>query len=452
MERIRHGDMATNNEILDDAINAEVEFTCPGEHYPISRSVHLSRLASFYPKCRDCEHRGDTGQLPQQTVERLQSTERRIARESLFVPEGIRGVYLNEMTRKNAGAYAGALASLLWDESPLRGRVAETRQSEIRPRRSGPQIVVGYDERSSSPDIMSGVVSALQRMNCDVIDIGVATRPCFDFAVDHLQAMAGVLITGSGCAPSWTGLEFVGKSAIPFSQGGTLDELDRRHRSGFGRPTRNAGRQWIFRALGPYQASLRKHFHAVRPLIVYGGCVSRLLRNTMSQLFEKLPCQLKWVDIPQRRRDFSNRDDLDLRRIADAVCGGGADLGILIDDDGSCCGFVDDFGRSISAETVTQFLAEDLVAQHPGKRIVIEAESDSVRDAVIAAGGTVEIGGPTRQFMYQTIQDQDAAFGGGSSGRFWVKDAYPACDAILTLSKMLQALSRSDRPFSRFVS
>ena len=50
----------------------ETQFRCPGDTHSISRSVHLSRLAAFYPACRQCQHRGDTGQLPPRTVERIQ--------------------------------------------------------------------------------------------------------------------------------------------------------------------------------------------------------------------------------------------------------------------------------------------------------------------------------------------------------------------------------------------
>ena len=56
---------------------AETQYRCPGERHPISRAIHLSRLAAFYPACRQCQHRHDTGQLPPQTLQRIQQVERR---------------------------------------------------------------------------------------------------------------------------------------------------------------------------------------------------------------------------------------------------------------------------------------------------------------------------------------------------------------------------------------
>ena len=37
------------------------EYVCPGETHPISHSIHLARLSSFYSKCRECEHRNEVG-------------------------------------------------------------------------------------------------------------------------------------------------------------------------------------------------------------------------------------------------------------------------------------------------------------------------------------------------------------------------------------------------------
>lgn len=75
------------------------EFLCPGETHPISRSVHLARLAAFYPGCRECPRRNETGQLPQQLVGRFAETEQRAPRPSWLSGEGVRAVYLNELNR-----------------------------------------------------------------------------------------------------------------------------------------------------------------------------------------------------------------------------------------------------------------------------------------------------------------------------------------------------------------
>ncbi|MGH7128085.1 MAG: hypothetical protein ACREIV_05925, partial [Planctomycetaceae bacterium] len=321
-------------------LTPKIDYVCPGERHPISRPVHLARLAAFYPACRDCPCRGDTGGLPPQTVRRLQSTERRVERASLFTAEGVRGVYLNELNRRKAADLAAAFAALLWESAfeTQRVRKIHNRQGLTDPdaaadaaaglppalahafnsdwtrrarRARVAAVVAGHDERPSSPDLMAGVVASLGRMGCEVIDIGLCTKPCFWFAVDHLQAAAGVFVTGSGCDASWTGLDFALRGGTPLSRGverreerfelredpkahrprpmgslvSDLPSLEERLRRPVNRPTRHGGVRRSFCAAVPYEAALWKHFHALRPLVVCLGCPVPLIRRTLERLF-----------------------------------------------------------------------------------------------------------------------------------------------------------------------
>ena len=433
-------------------------YICPGETRPISRSVHLSRLAAFFPACRECPFRTDTGQLASSTIERLQSTEHRVERESLFTIEGVRGAYINELTRSKAGQMAAALARLLWQESPLIGR-AETAQQGHRPRR--PSVVVGHDERPSSPDIVTGVATSLRRMGCQVIDISLTTKPCFWFSVDHLDADAGIFVTGAGSPPSWTGLDFCGRQGTPLSQrpasasscetAGALDlnRIEEQLRQPFSRSTRHAGPYRTFQAAVPYEAGLWKHFHALRPLNIACACPNRLTRRTLERIFETLPCQLNLVDVPHRVRDVRNADDADIERLSQAVQRQQADVGILIDDDSQRCGFVDERGQHVSSERMTQLLCQLMLAEHPGETAAIETSLiHSVYPVVEQSGGKLVNGGATLAEMSHAMREQSASIGGGGSGLLWFREACPTSDAVITLAHVLALLSRSDAPLS----
>lgn len=425
----------------------EKQYICPGEMHPISRSVHLSRLAAFYPDCRDCPLRTDTGQLPRQTVERLQNTERRVQRKSLLTDEGVRGVYLNELTRQKADALASALAGLLWADAPLLGK------TDARPRTgrtTGPSVVVGYDERTASPDIVTGVIAALLRMGCTVVDIAVTTRPCFCFTVAHVQASAGIFVTGAGCEPSWTGLDFVGRNAIPLSRGGELDRLEERLQHPISRPTRRAGRHRTFQAVVPYEAGLWKHFHALRPLKIVYGCPSQLVCRSLERIFETLPCRLISTDIPWRARNPLDQKDHDVVRLGETVRDAQADLGVLIDDDGARCGFVDEQGTAAQSQSITRLVAEMMLAEHPETAVVLEDSTfDALCGGIEESGGRPVGSGSRFAEIAQTMRNEQALFGGGDSGRYWFSETFPTCDAVLTIAKVLNLLSRSDQPFSQ---
>jgi len=425
---------------------AETQYRCPGERHPISRSIHLSRLAAFYPACRQCQHRHDTGQLPPQTLERIQQVERRGSPPSVFQTDGVRGVFLNEITPTLAGQIAKAFASLLWEQIPLAGRIESRRRSQ--PARRGPSIVVGYDERPSSPAILTAVIDALRMMGCPVTDVGLVSRPCFAFAVAHLQTAGGLFVTGAGCGASSTGLDLVMENALPLSLGDELDDVARRVAAGVARPTRRAGFQQSFQALVPYEAGLWKHFHALRPLRVVCAARPRPVRRTLRKLFADLPCQYSEVESFAAANQPLKHEVL-LKRVSRRVVAKAAHLGVLIDDDGARCWFLDERGRVIPSLRVGQMLARFHRLDHPNSTIV--AESASLASFTNSSGAPAIDGGSSSGSIARAMLGATAAFGCGNSNRYWWGESFPACDAILTLAHVLQSLSRSDATFSSVI-
>ncbi len=432
---------------------SEPQYVCPGEDYSISRAVHLSRLAAFYPKCRDCQHRHDTSQLTSQTVEKIEASVQRVERPTLFTNQGVRGIYLNELTANKAGEIAGAFASLLWDALPLTLKAQDAPPVLRLTKRLGPQVVIGHDDRPSSPDIVTGIAKTLRRMGCQVIDIGLVTRPCFWFAVDHLRATAGIHVTGSGCNPAWTGLDFVGAGAIPIERGNQLQDIADRYESGYQRPLRQSAGQRTFHAAPVYEAGLWKHFHALRPLQVCVGCSNRPVRDLIARLFQKLACRLIPVSIPVRARNLFDAADSDSLRMQQTVQQQGAHFGLLIDDDGQTCAVWDERGELVPARRLTLLLAETILAEARQSHIVLEADAaQELTRPIDRRDGICAVADATAWNVSTVMRDVNAVFAGGDSGRYWFLESIPTCDAVLTLAKLLQALSRSDAEMSAVIA
>lgn len=454
-------------------------YPCPGEPHPVSRSVHLARLASGYSACQNCLHRHDHGALPCSSVSESRRS-RRSGQASLITAAGIRGVYLNDIDRTVASAWGAAFASILWDSQPRHGRPLEspsatgsiagddTGKAVTDPTRvsdpiiavpspdvvrRGPAVVIGFDERPSSPDVVVGVALGLRRMGCHVIDLGQTTGPCFQFAVQHLEAAGGVLVTGSGCDPSGTGFNFVGRNAIPWVQTSLLEQLESRVAGPITRPTRTAGSQRSFHAAVPYAAGLWKFFHALRPLQVVCGVSTRLLPRTLELLFARLPCGLVLERLPVRQRALHDPGDADVRRVAASVTSGQKHLGLIVDDDGECCAFITENGRLISPVQLAQLLITLELRECRSARVVVDpALSASLETWVAGRSGAVELIAKNSSQLAQTMMHQDAALGFTSGHRTWFRSPHPICDSILVLARVLQALSLSDAPMSEVLA
>ncbi len=101
---------------------------------------------------------------------------------------GIRGMYDDGLNEQVALRYAYSYLSLL-----------KNKYNKLK-------IVIGTDTRPSREILKNAVLEVL---DCDIIDIGVASTPMTEFAVRHFKANGGIMITASHNEPYWTGFKFL---------------------------------------------------------------------------------------------------------------------------------------------------------------------------------------------------------------------------------------------------
>ncbi len=78
-------------------------------------------------------------------------------------------------------------------------------------------VVVGSDARVSSPFIKNAVLSSLIASGIEVIDVGTVPTPLTQFAVKHLKAKLGIMITASHNPPQFNGLKVIASDGIELS-------------------------------------------------------------------------------------------------------------------------------------------------------------------------------------------------------------------------------------------
>jgi phosphomannomutase len=439
------------------AIDVESKaYICPGERHPISRSVHLARLAAAFPACRECPLRDEGSRIAVRDLSRVEVEAPSAARRELVTGGGLRGIFLNAITRRVADTVATKFAESLWQRAPVRGPNDGIDRGA---RMARPTVVVGYDERPSSPTIFAAAGAALRRMGCHVLDVGLVTRPCFWFAVDHLRASGGLFVTGSGTEPSWTGMDFLWEGARPAS----IEEVSHFRSEGDAnptpetfrrtRPTRTAGTERTFQAAAPYEASLAKHFSGIQLQKIALACSSPLVVQLLQRLSKRLSCELLCTELPVKIRNPTRRRDEAILRLSTTVRESQAQLGILIDDDGQRCGFIDERGRHVSAAAIARLVVPLLLAERPGSTVVLEpAALVELRPLIEAMGARCQSCAGDFTSMSTAVRDFRAVYGGGDSGRHWFLDGYANCDALLIIGRVLAAISSANQPFSELAA
>jgi len=402
------------------------EYRCPGESYPISRAVHLGRMAQFYPGCRQCPHRDDTCTLSTRQVEQLAETRCRGHASSLLHDEGAAGVYLNDLTPAITREMATAMGISLQHHAA---------SEDTTP--SSPVVVLGGDGRPLTGPLVAAVGEGLRFAGCNVVDIGPTTSPCMAFAIDHLGASGGMLVGNAGNATHTVGLKFWADGPCPVSAGRRLDAIRQTYMAGVDRPARVYGSLRRFQADVPYLATLAEQYHGLRPLRVVLATSSGSTARYLDKLTEQLACRI----LPGR----TNRE-----RLGDQVRADEAHLAALIDDDGETCHVLDEAGRPVPPERLLLLIARHATRGNADATLVLEDGTDGPYvDALRTDGLRIVHGGPTRADMQRMIRRQNALLGGGRNARFWhTHTGVPLPDGLATLSLLLVILSQSDRRLS----
>ena len=207
---------------MDLSSAAASPFVCPGSTQSVTRSVHLARLNAAWPNCDQCEWRMHSEGLAERTVQETDCV-RELRADGIRRTEfGIRGPYINELDRRTVADLVRVFCSCFHEQSALRPSVASATPAGragtspiladvhgIEPSTlTQAAIVVGYDWRSSSPDIFVGVVASIREFGLPVIDIGRCTAASILEAARTFSECSGaIFVTGAAHGAAWTGLD-----------------------------------------------------------------------------------------------------------------------------------------------------------------------------------------------------------------------------------------------------
>ena len=411
--------MVVTNPVLET-----VEYCCPGERSPVSRAVHLGRLARFYPACRRCPHALDTGTHSARLVKRLAETRGRGEPRPLFDDEGASGVYQNDLDPAAATRMAAALGVSL--------------RRERSDGNDPPVAVIAGDGRPLTPELVAAVGEGLRWTGCHVVEIAPATSACVAFAIDHLHGAGGILVGNPAGEPHTVGLRFWGDGGWPLSAEGPLDVVREIFHAGTDRPARKYGSLRRLQAEVPYLAGMSESYHGLRPLRFLLDATSRPLAGYLDKLTGPTACKVVPCRVLSGRLPDQVREDQ-------------VHFGVRVDEDGERCGLFDERGRAVAGQQLLLLVARHLLARHPGAAVVLDEGSPAeLARAVGELGARVVISDPRRSEMARAMRENRAVFGGSASGRFWYRSAghHGSADALMTISLLLRLLSQSDRRLS----
>lgn len=307
------------------------------------------------------------------------------------------------------------------------------------------QVLLGYDNRHSSPHFRDIASQALVESGCKVIDLGMVITPVFYFASRHLQIPAGIMITASHNPSQYNGLKLLlGESTI---FGEDIQEI--RRISETGQFQRYPGGLLTQRSVDQDYARLIKEKIKMGPrqLRVVVDCGNGTASLFAPDILQNLGCEILELycdsnpDYPYHHPDPVNPDNM--TDLAKQVVKDQADLGIGFDGDGDRLGVVDRHGNMIWGDLLMILFWRELLPRYPGAKAIVEVKcSQSLIDEIRRLGGDPLLYKTGHSLIKAKMKEIGAIFTGEMSGHmFFADDYYGYDDAIYAAARLLSMLS-----------
>ncbi|MCL6614551.1 MAG: phosphomannomutase/phosphoglucomutase [Firmicutes bacterium] len=318
------------------------------------------------------------------------------------------------------------------------------------------RVLLGRDNRLSSPRIRDRITEGLTAGGCDVADIGEVTTPLFYYARIHLGIEAGVMITASHNPPEYNGFKIARGPATIYGE--EIQRLRRMLIEGAGRPASAPGAVTAHDVAEAYLGMLAEKLELKRGLRVAVDCGNGTAGPYAVEFLRRLGCEVVPLYCDSDGRFPHHEPDpvrpANLRDLQQRVLAAGADLGLAFDGDGDRLGVVDEKAEIIWGDKLMVLFWREILARHPGAVALIEVKcSDLLVEEVKRLGGVPVFTRTGHSLIKAKMRELGALFAGEMSGHMFFADEYYGFDdAFYAAGRLLRLVAASDLPLSAMLA
>ncbi len=356
--------------------------------------------------------------------------------ETIFREYDIRGIWEEEITEDVAYTIGRSFASYIQKDGLE-------------------QVIVGHDNRLSSPMIHEALLQGLQESGAHIIDLGLVTTPMYYYAKKKYQVPTGIMITASHNPKEYNGFK------ISFSLDGNAcgkeitDFRDYTNALNFQEKEGNIEKIEIEQEyLEEVKKSISLGDRKVKVVFDCGNGTGSIIIQKILEMFD-VEYQLLYCDsdpeFPNHHPDpcvRENMKDLSLK-----VKELGYDLGIGIDGDADRVGLVDENGNILGSDLIMLIVYRSLAATMKHKKAVYDVKcSKTLIDGLKELGLETEMARTGNSYMNLKINQEDYDFGGEYSGHLWFRDKWPGFDdGIYAGMRLVEILSHTTKKTSELL-
>ena len=309
------------------------------------------------------------------------------------------------------------------------------------------EAIVGHDNRLSGEELHAALIEGILATGINVLDIGLATTPLFNYSAIEAKIPYGIMITASHNQASDNGFKIFGENYLHLEQ----EELKKLYEI-IKREDFIKGQGILKKASfkNEYVNMLRSKFKFSKRLKVVFDCGHGTPSILIKDVFDNLGLDVTYLhcesdgSFPVHNPDPNDIDNLGW--LINEVLTKKADIGIAFDGDGDRIGIVDETGYMVYTDILMAVFAGDIIPNVENKNVImdvkcskaLEIELDRIgANSIMLKNGSAYI----ETQMFKT----PALFGGEYSGHiFFRDDFYGFDDGIYAGLRILELLDRKN--------
>jgi len=324
--------------------------------------------------------------------------------------------------------------------------------SWIKEKNIGKKIIIGRDARISGKMVCDLVVSTLNGLGLDVVDLGLSTTPTVELAVIWEKAAGGIIITASHNPREWNALKLLNHLGEFINADDGLTILEKAKKEDFTfSPVDKLGTYSI------NNSYLQKHIDAVinHPLVDVESIRQKNYKivldavNSTGATF--IPPLLKALGVEEvivlneevNGKFAHNPEPLpeNLAGLSSTVLKQKASLGIAVDPDVDRLCFVNEDGSMFGEEYTLVAVADYVLSKKPGNTVSNMSSTKALKDITIKRGGQYFPSAVGEVNVVNKMKEVNAVIGGEGNGGIIVPDLHYGRDALIGIGLFLSALS-----------
>jgi phosphomannomutase len=319
------------------------------------------------------------------------------------------------------------------------------------------RILLGRDCRVSSPELAAAIAEGVTSRGADVVDLGLASTDLVYFASGSLH-LPGVMLTASHNPPRYNGLKFCLAGARPVGETTGLRDIRHIVEQLERPPEASPGVIEVQELLDEYVEHVLSFVDVarMRPLTVAIDTANGMGGLVAPAVLARLPVTLHHL-YPELDGTFPNHpadpiDPENQRDLKAAILEHHADVGLAFDGDADRVFLVDEQASDVSGSLLTALVAQAMLRQEPGAKVVHNLICSRVVPETVRANG----GEPIRtrvghSFIKEIMAETGAIFGGEHSGHYYFRENYGADSGLIAAVIALSELSAFDHPLSELL-